>query len=1169
MRRKNLKRILLILVILTLFFGFSFAIYAATAERTEIVCTDINLFNALKNELPNSLLISTDSTKKTITIPTDTLNNITELTLKNSNISDITGLENFKKLKQLNLSNNSISRITALEEMEELEILNLSDNRSIGNNISVLSNKLTIKQLNLSNTGISNVESLSNLKSITHLDISNNNINNLQPIQPLTSIISLNVSNNKNLVTLNYIKTHTALQELNISGTGITDLGDLEKHDGIQNLRKLRVLNVRGLKVENLYPIVDYYYNESDGENHSFLNELTTLDISYTNGLSFDQLSGLKNITELYMLGDNVYSVYGITNLNKLNYINLEENHIQNIDDFVQWDYDENGRQFIKSRLSAKEIVLKNNEIQNLNYLDLSYNKIYNINSIEGKTLSKGLHLECQNVDLMVYQKRAQVNQYIILPSIIQQSKNPSSKVYSNGADIQWKLTGMTLNPDSNYQSVGNYNVIIDYNKTNEDTLNITLSGGVADGTIINYHVESSSSAIDSLVFEDEKLCEAIYNCLLNNKDEYSTLARAKYILNIEQSEISKVTQLDISGYGIKNLTGLESFENLNTLYASENNFTTIDPLKYCTNIQDLNVSNSKINDNNSAIIEMKELTKLDLSNTGMTNIDNIKKLIDSLEETGGCYIEDLNISSNMVKEINGLGKIERLEYLYMANNEISDISEIKKLTNLRVLNVSSNEIKDITPLKSITTLRTLNVSNNKITDISPIYSGITALYFSGNKVKDIDSLSRMTSLTDLVMNNNKIEDISKIQNLLINHEFSMEQQEISRAINSNATGTIKIDLPQVFIAAKQLNNKIYSSNDFEVNNCTIVDNQVVINVDELNDNIATVRIVNGNAKGTTLAISEPIKSTITYSTDKVTNQNVTAKISFNKPNITITNNNGSDEYVFENNGEFTFEFEDEYAFSGEETAKVDWIDKDRPVLTVKYNKEGKSIKATITANEKISIPNGWEDATIENQTAISKVYNTSTEETIKVRDVAGNETSIKVSVVIDTIAPSINGVEDGKTYNNDVTPVITDENLSSVTLTKDGSEVKGYTSGTTIKENGEYILVAKDSNDNTTTVSFKIQKATDDRMLGDVNKNNKIDSGDVLMILRHIAQNNSQEVAKKHSKWKISDDMTVIADVNKNNKIDSGDTLVLLRYISAMNNEEVARKHPTWLNLK
>ena len=105
---KTCKKVVLVVLTISLIFGISFAIYAATTERVDIVCNDINLYNALKNELPNSLLITTNNSTKTISIPEDMLNDITTLSLKNAGIYDLTGLENFTNLTELNLSKNEI-----------------------------------------------------------------------------------------------------------------------------------------------------------------------------------------------------------------------------------------------------------------------------------------------------------------------------------------------------------------------------------------------------------------------------------------------------------------------------------------------------------------------------------------------------------------------------------------------------------------------------------------------------------------------------------------------------------------------------------------------------------------------------------------------------------------------------------------------------------------------------------------------------------------------------------------------------------------------------------------------------------------------------------------------------------------------------------------------------
>ena len=100
--------------------------------------------------------------------------------------------------------------------------------------------------------------------------------------------------------------------------------------------------------------------------------------------------------------------------------------------------------------------------------------------------------------------------------------------------------------------------------------------------------------------------------------------------------------------------------------------------------------------------------------------------------------------------------------------------------------------------------------------------------------------------------------------------------------------------------------------------------------------------------------------------------------------------------------------------------------------------------------------------------------------------DEAGNQTVVEFVVNIqleeeDTTPPTITGVEDGVTYENEVTPRIEDENLASVTLTKNGNVVEDYQNGDTISENGTYVLTATDEAGNQTVVEFVIDIKEDD----------------------------------------------------------------------------------------
>ena len=82
----------------------------------------------------------------------------------------------------------------------------------------------------------------------------------------------------------------------------------------------------------------------------------------------------------------------------------------------------------------------------------------------------------------------------------------------------------------------------------------------------------------------------------------------------------------------------------------------------------------------------------------------------------------------------------------------------------------------------------------------------------------------------------------------------------------------------------------------------------------------------------------------------------------------------------------------------------------------------------------------------------------------------------------------------------------------------------------------------------------------------GDLNENGQIDIGDLLLIYRHMAQNNSTQTAQNHPDWKLSDQKIQQGDLNNNNQLDLGDCLRIQRYLAAHNSTSVANEHPDWL---
>ena len=173
--------------------------------------------------------------------------------------------------------------------------------------------------------------------------------------------------------------------------------------------------------------------------------------------------------------------------------------------------------------------------------------------------------------------------------------------------------------------------------------------------------------------------------------------------------------------------------------------------------------------------------------------------------------------------------------------------------------------------------------------------------------------------------------------------------------------------------------------------------------------------------KITVMEEEEELISMISYDYTELTNQNVTATITFNRDDVTITNNNGNNKYVFEENGTFIFEYVDSEGNVSQNIARVTWIDKEGPQININYEtiNNGKAVKVTIQANEELKPIEGW--TLSEDRLSISKTFDENKTETIQLSDLAGNIVEATVNVHNIETQPE-NQTPNGESNTNTIT---------------------------------------------------------------------------------------------------------------------------------------------------
>ena len=231
------------------------------------------------------------------------LENLTFLDARNSNISDLTGLETATNLRILDLgskyvegenrllNSNSVSDISPLSGLTYLGWLYLGDNNV--SDISAVSG-LNLKRLSLGNNNVSDISSVSGLTNLISLNLGNNNISDISSVSGLTNLIWLNL-------------------ELN-------SISDISAVAGLTNLNTL----------------VFYGNSVSDISAVAGLTNLTTLQFWDNLILDISAVAGLTNLKTLSLAKNSVSDISAVAGLTNLSRLLLGNNSISDMSPLVQ-----------------------------------------------------------------------------------------------------------------------------------------------------------------------------------------------------------------------------------------------------------------------------------------------------------------------------------------------------------------------------------------------------------------------------------------------------------------------------------------------------------------------------------------------------------------------------------------------------------------------------------------------------------------------------------------------------------------------------------------------------------------------------------------------------------------------------------------------------------------
>ena len=204
---------------------------------------------------------------------------------------------------------------------------------------------------------------------------------------------------------------------------------------------------------------------------------------------------------------------------------------------------------------------------------------------------------------------------------------------------------------------------------------------------------------------------------------------------------INTVITLSISSLNILDLTGIEDFASLNSLYCDNNQITTLD-LSQNTNLTILDCYEN-------------QLTTLDVSGNGfLTNLNCRYNQLDTIDISNNTYLTYLDCSTNNIDNLNTTNNPE-LIYLYCRDNQLTNLNTSFNPNLLRLF-CDENQITQLDVTNNLN-LTQIECYSNQLTTLDLRENdSLTSLWCYSNQLTNLDLRNgNNTSITNFSSTNN------------------------------------------------------------------------------------------------------------------------------------------------------------------------------------------------------------------------------------------------------------------------------------------------------------------------------------------------------------------------------------------------------------------------------
>ena len=613
--------------------------------------------------------------------------------------------------------------------------------------------------------------------SLTHLYVPNRGITSLAGIEHLTNLLVFDVSGNA-LTSINFA-TNPSLIRVDVGGNPLTTF-NVRQNPNLTQINaaatELTALDVsQNAKLRTLYvpgnpqlASLDLRYNPALTDLNAAYCGLTALDISQNLNLVMliaanNQLPSLAlgnhQLLQVLDVSDNQISTLNLAGLRDLAVLSVENNQLSALN--------------ITQNLGIMFLVASGNKLSSLNLVNqmllfdlrVSDNNLATLN-VTGNPLLQRLEVARNRLGSLDVTQNEELVTLDVSGNLL------------TAIDLRnnWRL--FSLDVSANQFATLN---VTGLNRLRElDVSHNKLPSKLAITGLVEpmlytfvYHPQTPFGEDITAAFTDPNLLAALRSVLDLGAD--GPVMKAQAVL---------VTELDLDGWGIECLDGLEYFTGLQNLSLAYNNLTQLD-MSLLPQLKELDVTGNQLISldltGNAALERLlcsdNLLEHLDLrNNPALRTLNCSGNLLSSLWLANNPALQSLNASSNFLQnlDITNNAAIRTLDvrYNFMEDESVLLRSPSAFFTTYRFFpqNALTMDVTDYIPDPAF--LDALREALGKGPD-DPVYANelrtITVLDASGRGITSVAGLSFLTNLEWLDLSDNRITGMDISNNIKLN----------------------------------------------------------------------------------------------------------------------------------------------------------------------------------------------------------------------------------------------------------------------------------------------------------------------------------------------------------------------------------------------------------------